>query len=191
MKSTYLYASAALAATFGLAACIPSAAPPPAATSASVAAPAPEPTRPVVEIPSPPAVPAIPGNWLDQAQTAGDWEYERERSESFAIFSTSREAPAAIIRCDLGTRMVGIGQFTAGTTPQIQMKIQAETNDRMLIASTRASSQPLYAAELSAQDPLLDAIALTRGRFAIAVSGKPVLYLPAWGEVTRVIEDCR
>ena len=39
--------------------------------------------------------------------------------------------------------------------------------------------------------PLLDAMAITRGRFAVEVEGEPGLYVPAWAEVTRVIEDCR
>ena len=40
-------------------------------------------------------------------------------------------------------------------------------------------------------DPLLDAMAFSRGRFMVEMPGAPVLYLPAWPEVSRVIEDCR
>ena len=46
-------------------------------------------------------------------------------------------------------------------------------------------------AELPRTDPLLDAIAFSRGRFAVSVSGTPALVLPAWPELTRVVEDCR
>jgi hypothetical protein len=41
------------------------------------------------------------------------------------------------------------------------------------------------------RDPLLDAIALSKGRFAIETDGLPNLILPTWAEVSRVIEDCR
>ena len=44
---------------------------------------------------------------------------------------------------------------------------------------------------LSARDPLLDAIAFSRGRFALEAAGLETLYLPAWPELSRVIEDCR
>ena len=44
---------------------------------------------------------------------------------------------------------------------------------------------------LSPHDPILDAIAFSRGRFMVAVTGGPRLILPAWAEVARVIEDCR
>ncbi|MGE5953581.1 MAG: hypothetical protein ACM308_08200 [Qipengyuania vulgaris] len=44
---------------------------------------------------------------------------------------------------------------------------------------------------MAPKSPLLDAMALTKGRFAVETPGLPTLYLPAWAEVTRVIEDCR
>jgi hypothetical protein len=46
-------------------------------------------------------------------------------------------------------------------------------------------------ADLQSSDPLLDAIAFSRGRFATAASGAPMLTVPSAPEVTRVIEDCR
>ena len=46
-------------------------------------------------------------------------------------------------------------------------------------------------AELAASDPLLDAIAFSRGRFAVDVPGTAPVYVPAYPEITRVVEDCR
>jgi hypothetical protein len=46
-------------------------------------------------------------------------------------------------------------------------------------------------AELGAYDPLLDAIASSRGRIGISTSGLAALVVPPWSEVGRVIEDCR
>ena len=71
------------------------------------------------------------------------------------------------------------------------MRISAETTARDLVATPIASAHPLVGVVLDARDPLLDAMAITRGRFALESEGEPGLYVPAWAEVTRVIEDCR
>jgi hypothetical protein len=44
---------------------------------------------------------------------------------------------------------------------------------------------------LAATDPLLDAIAFSRGRFAVEAPGLPTLILPTWPEPARVVEECR
>ncbi len=62
-------------------------------------------------------------------------------------------------------------------------------------AMTRAlSADPggnMLTTRLPANDPLLDAMAFSRGRFAVETAGLPVLIVPSWTEVSRVIEDCR
>jgi hypothetical protein len=40
-------------------------------------------------------------------------------------------------------------------------------------------------------DPLLDAMAMSRGRVAVGVAGQPATVAPAWGEISRVVEECR
>ena len=44
---------------------------------------------------------------------------------------------------------------------------------------------------LPPNDPLLDQIAFSRGRFLVQVEGGPSLVVPAWPEFARVVEDCR
>jgi hypothetical protein len=46
-------------------------------------------------------------------------------------------------------------------------------------------------AALSPRDTLLDWMAFSRGRFMVQSSGAPTLYVPAWPELARVVEDCR
>lgn len=46
-------------------------------------------------------------------------------------------------------------------------------------------------ATLTPRDPLLDAMAFSRGRFLVETAGAPYLAIPAWAEVARVTEDCR
>ncbi|MEO1222155.1 MAG: hypothetical protein AAFY42_12525, partial [Pseudomonadota bacterium] len=73
----------------------------------------------------------------------------------------------------------------------VEMLIGTETGRETLSATQRLSEVGVVAADLSPSNSLLDAIALSRGRFAIALSGQSTLYPPTWAEVTRVIEDCR
>ena len=70
------------------------------------------------------------------------------------------------------------------------MTVRTETADRALSA-TRNAAGTAASAQVAPREPLLDAIALTRGRFAVELAGTPNLYLPNWAEVSRVIEDCR
>jgi hypothetical protein len=44
---------------------------------------------------------------------------------------------------------------------------------------------------VSAYDPLLDAMAFSRGRVGLSALSLPTLIVPAWAEVARVVEDCR
>ena len=40
-------------------------------------------------------------------------------------------------------------------------------------------------------DAVLDQLAYSRGRFAVEVQGQETLIVPAWAEISRVIEECR
>ncbi|SDC10083.1 hypothetical protein SAMN05444678_101352 [Sphingomonas sp. YR710] len=46
-------------------------------------------------------------------------------------------------------------------------------------------------ATFAANDPLLDRLAFSRGRFALAAPGLAQVVVPAWAEPARTIEDCR
>jgi hypothetical protein len=50
---------------------------------------------------------------------------------------------------------------------------------------------PYVAAALAVNDPLLDAMAFSRGRVAIQQDGAQTLVIPPYAEIGRVIEDCR
>jgi hypothetical protein len=71
------------------------------------------------------------------------------------------------------------------------MRILTETATRLLNTQAAGTESANLAATLPARDSLLDAMALSRGRFAVEASGLPTLYLPSWAEVSRVVEDCR
>lgn len=130
-------------------------------------------------------------NWNDQPQTKGEWTYTAQPHETYAHFGVDRPNRLFIIRCDLRTRQVGIARFLTSEANSRSMVIRTETTMRQLVAEPLPNVRPLAGVELAANDPLFDAMAITQGRFAIEVEREEPLYLPAWAEVTRVIEDCR
>lgn len=185
MKATYFHAAGAIALTFGIAACVPASAPP--APPPPVAQPTPTPAPP----PPPPPVVQEPvyDSYLDAPQTPGTWTYVAEPGETLAIYGTSPRDPVFLMRCAGG--QIGLARVTASTSAASRaMSVTAETVNRQLQASPVAG-RAIVAATLSPRDPLLDAMAITKGRFAVGVEGERTLYLPAWVEVSRVIEDCR
>ncbi|MEE4153735.1 MAG: hypothetical protein V2I27_06215 [Erythrobacter sp.] len=183
MKAIYLNAAAALVLTFGIAACTAGVETPPPVPVAVAVPPTTPPSAPVVRMPE-------YGNYLDAPQTPGTWSYAQDPGETLALYGEDPRAPVFLMRCS------GQGLALARVTDQAQsaprvMSVTTETVTRQLEAAPVAGQPNLIAVPLAAGDPLLDAMAITKGRFAIEVEGERSLYLPAWAEVTRVIEDCR
>ncbi|WAT17913.1 hypothetical protein OZN62_13505 [Aurantiacibacter sp. MUD11] len=202
MKRPAFAAACALAGSLALVACVPPA-PEPTPVPSPAPSPSPSPTPAPTPTPIPPPV-AEPDdaplqvvtptydNWMDAPRTPGDWSYVAEPAETLAVFGTSRtpEGVELLIVCNLDTRRVAIGR--KGTAiGQVEMLVRTETANRTLTASPVQSRAPLLVAELAASDPLLDAIAFSKGRFALDVAGVEPIYVPAWPEITRVVEDCR
>lgn len=180
MKPIYGQFAAALALTatlaIGLAGCVPQAPQP---------TPAPSPT-PVATTPPPVAPPPAP-NWIDRPQTVGNWQYGDQGTTSSASFVAGRGAAEFAIICNRSARQVQLSM--AATSPAAQpMVIRTESTSRTL---PTANGRGTIYATVSANDPLLDAMAITRGRFGVEAEGVQSLYLPPWAEVTKVIEDCR
>jgi len=152
------------------------------------------------QVAAPPAAPApvvrepVYENYLDAPQTPGTWKYFPESSETLAIFGEGNtfDNVRFIVRCEKKSRKIGLGRVVSTATELTRvMSVTTETTQRQLQAELVEARPPIFAAELDPGDPLFDAMAITKGRFAIGVEGERTLYLPAWAEVTRVIEDCR
>ena len=71
------------------------------------------------------------------------------------------------------------------------MIVATSSTQRRVIVRTHPASPLMLTAEIPAKDPLLDAMAFSRGRFAIMLDGQAPLIVPSWVEVTRVVEACR
>jgi hypothetical protein len=94
-----------------------------------------------------------------------------------------------ILRCDRQARQVRL--VRPGTTTGNSMTVHTSEIVRTLPLSITNDGSAAPFASLGAEDPLLDAIALSRGRFSIEVPGLPMLVIPSWAEPTRVVEECR
>ena len=137
------------------------------ALQAAPAAPAP--------LPLPPAVPA---NWREQPLNAGSSSWRSVPGGSEALFLDPRGVQLTV-RCTLATRRVAL--VRAGVNPAARLRVTTTSSERVLPPGNA----------VLANDPLLDALAFSRGRVAVSVTGAAPLIVPAWPEVARAIEDCR
>lgn len=164
--------------------------------AAGCTAPAPEPTpAPPTPRPAPaptptPTPPPFSGSWMDAPQTPGDWFYRTGGGTTRALFGTGGSDAQFAVTCQLGQRRVTLARAGTATGP-VPMTIRTETATRALTATPGGGAMPSLIATLGSSDPLLDAIAFSKGRFAVEVPGQQALYLPSYPEITRVIEDCR
>ena len=119
---------------------------------------------------------------------AGTWTYAAVSGGSDATFANASAMPQLSIRCTGATRRVAIAKPANAAAPFLN--IWTDSLKRSVAASFNPQTARLTA-ELAAYDPLLDAIAFSRGRIGVTVNGVPTLVVPAFPEIARVIEDCR
>ncbi|WCT76141.1 hypothetical protein [Novosphingobium humi] len=156
-----------------LSACAPTppvAAPPPA--------PRPRPAPRPAPAPSP-----TPTDWRDLPITPGAWRWSLSGGVSQTAYETPGAAPQIIMACQGGQVRLIIPGAVGGV-----IQITTATQTRQASAQSDAAGAVL---PLPAADRLLDAIAFTRGRWQVEVTGHAPLLLPADASASRVIEDCR
>jgi hypothetical protein len=141
--------------------------------SACAGKPAPAPPPAVRQTPpeaqAAPPVEADSEDWLGQPLTPGDWSYDAGAGEArYAGFS---------LRCDSARRRISLSRAGASGP----LRLRTSYGEHVLAPG----------AALAADDPRLDEIAFSRGRFAVDAQGMTTLVLPAWPEPARVIGDCR
>lgn len=157
-------------------------------------APAPPPDLAPVAVATPTPAPTLAPtytDWMDAPRTPGDWFYVVRPPFTYAAFGASESDFAFVMRCDRAQATVSLGRVSAAAEER-PMRIITETATRLLTGEPRQGGiEHLIAVDLPAGDGLLDAMAISKGRFAVEVAGEETLYIPSWPEVTRVIEDCR
>jgi len=132
------------------------------------------------------AAPPVSTDYTYAIPLAGNWTYGATGGD--VTFLNSSAMPQLTLRCDRTTRRVSISKPASVAVPFLSVWTSSAT--RNVPASFNPATQRVTI-ELSSYDPLLDALAFSRGRIAVYVAGSPALVLPAWPEVARVIEDCR
>jgi hypothetical protein len=137
---------------------------------------------------------------MDAPLTPGDWSYLTTADGSSARFSSTQGSAWLAINCKPRERVVEIEMLDAprvpvtAPNPSAAVTIRTETIERAIpltVIAIEHASGSFLGADVAATDPILDAMAFSKGRFAIETHGYSPLYLPSYPEVTRVIEDCR
>ena len=118
----------------------------------------------------------------------GTWIYSATSDGSQSTFVDAQSTPQLTIHCTRATRRVTISKPVAATSPFLWIWTSAQTKS---VPATYDSATARVTAEFAPFDPMLDAIASSRGRIGFSTSGLAATIVPPWGEVGRVIEDCR
>jgi hypothetical protein len=71
------------------------------------------------------------------------------------------------------------------------MVIRTSSSTQQLPTQLTGGTPAYVAAEIMTNDPILDAMAFSRGRISVEVEGQQPIILPSWAEIARIVEDCR
>ncbi|ARS27974.1 hypothetical protein KC8_11840 [Sphingomonas sp. KC8] len=152
---------------------------------AGCVAPAPPPPPPPQPAPPPPPPPpSAPVAWEDAPLTPGVWSYAR----ATARFGRTGQAPLVVLACDVNARRLTLSLSGPPIAANPAIIVTTSYGKRALPAVAGTAG---FSAQLDASDGLLDWMAFSRGRIRIETAGAASLTLPAWAEVSRVVEDCR
>jgi hypothetical protein len=119
---------------------------------------------------------------------AGSWSYAPAQDGSEAVFANAGGSPQLWVHCSRATRRVMISKADTVATPA--MNVWTSSLSRSVASSFNPATGRLTI-DLANYDPLLDAIASSRGRIGFSAGSQQPLVVPTWAEVARVIEDCR
>lgn len=118
----------------------------------------------------------------------GTWTYRPITGGSEAAFADSSGAQRLVLRC---SRTAGTVSIILTNVPAAAPYLVVTTTFAQRSLPARYFSTKTLTADVAATDPLLDAMAFSRGKFAISNAGSGMLVVPAWADPGRVIEDCR
>lgn len=132
---------------------------------------------------------ALTGDWNDWPFTPGDWTYNRDGRGSVGQFGVQGRAAMFRLRCDMQTRRVTVSKEAQALGQR--MVIRTSSMTKQLPAQLTGGSPAYIAADIMTNDPILDAMAFSRGRILIETEGQQPIILPSWAEIARIVEDCR
>ncbi|RED16895.1 hypothetical protein [Parasphingopyxis lamellibrachiae] len=129
-------------------------------------------------------------DWRDIPLAPGTWVYREDERGSLALYGEPESEALFLVRCNRADRRIFFsleGSLEAAGT----MAFQASHGEASYAAQNSSGAQPYIVAATSGTDSYLDAIAFSRGRIVVTVTGQSVVALPNWPQMTRVFEDCR
>ena len=144
----------------------------------------------VLAAPSFAQAPAQPGiaDYSLSVPVSGTWSHVAIPGGSEARFLDSARRSQLTLTCNRASRIVTVSRPASAAAPYLQVWT---TSQRRNLPATFNPQGAQLRASLSANDGLLDALAMSRGRIAVGISGQPALVAPVWGEIGRVVEECR
>jgi len=152
---------------------------------------APPPPAPPVAVVVPPAPSPAPADWRDRPHTPGDWHHVADPARPAARYRSPEGVALLTLDCDRPARTVSISLPGPAAALTIRTTSTARTLPTRASAVADAATPAVAVATLPAADPLLDAMAFSRGRFSVEQPGRAPLTLPPWAEVGRLVQDCR
>lgn len=118
----------------------------------------------------------------------GSWSYANDVRGSIARYGVPGKDAEVMLRCDKARARIFVSRSggAAGS-----MTVRTSSASKALAVQPIFTQPPYAVSELIVSDPILDAIAFSRGRIALELSGAQNIAIPVWSEIGRVIEDCR
>lgn len=145
-------------------------------------------TKPVPVTPKPPAIVQPSGHWLDWPMAPGSWVYRRDERGSIALYGLPGADALVTLRCDTGQRTV---YFSRAGAAGNQITVRTSSTMKALPAQPTGGQPEYIASAVTPSDPILDAMAFSRGRIAIEAGSLQNIAIPVWSEIGRVVQDCR
>jgi hypothetical protein len=142
--------------------------------------PAPAPAKPVAAQPQ--------GHWTDWPMVPGSWVYRNDDRGSVALYGAQGGDAIVTLRCDKGRGRIYLSRAgnVSGT-----LTVRTSSTSKAVTAQSTGGNPPYAAVEMIPTDPLLDAMAYSRGRIALELAGAQNIAIPIWSEIGRITEDCR
>lgn len=163
------------------------------AAPAPTRVPQPFPQPPVSNEPPPPPAPVEivqpAGEWLDWPLAKGQWVYRTDDRGSIALFGVAGKDALVTLRCDKARRILFLSR--AGLLKYSRMTIRTSYSFKTFETQNTGSAPHYVATEIAPTDPILDAMAFSRGRIAVQAYGELFIAIPVWAEIGRVVQDCR
>lgn len=127
-------------------------------------------------------------SFAEMPATPGSWAYRPLANASEAFFIDTTATVRLVVHCTRASRRITISRTSAAPAPSLLL--WSSFGQRIVPARFEQNAMRV-SVDLAATDSLLDAMAFSRGRVAIAMPGSPPLIVTPGTEAARVFEDCR